>query len=60
MSDSERSEIELFYHFLGQHLETGEPTLSVDEAVAAFQDYQRDLEQLKSEDAPSSNDTQSE
>lgn len=51
MADEQRSEAELFYRFLGQLLETGEPSLSVDEAVGAFQDFQQDRDKLQSDDS---------
>ena len=56
MADEKSGEAELFYHFLGQRLESGEPTLSVEEAVAAFQDYQRDAAQLQQESQPADDD----
>ena len=59
MADEKPSEMELFYHFLGQRLESGEPTLSVDEAVTAFQEYRRDLDQLQP-DAPPAKDQDAE
>ena len=55
-SNDNPSDLQLFYHFLGQRLESGEPTLSVEEAVAAFQEYQRDAEKLEESAQPLEDD----
>ena len=52
MATGTDSEVQLFYHFLGQRLESGEPTLSVEEAVAAFQEYRRDVAKFQDDIQP--------